>query len=44
MGWHAEWDRGARIAGWVVTAIVALLTTATNYQFEYHVAPWMMQP
>jgi hypothetical protein len=35
-GWHAEWGRGARITGWVVAAILVLMTTATNHQFEYH--------
>jgi hypothetical protein len=35
-GWHAEWGHGARIAGLVVTAILLLMLTATNYQFEYH--------
>lgn len=35
-GWHGEWGRGARIGGWVVAAILLLMTTATNYQFEYH--------
>jgi hypothetical protein len=30
-GWHGEWGRASRIAGWVVAAILALLTTATHY-------------
>lgn len=34
-GWHGRWGRGARIAGWIVAAILALMTTTTNYQSEY---------
>jgi uncharacterized protein (DUF983 family) len=40
-GWHAEWGGAARIAGWVVAGIVLLMTTATNYQFEYHLTLWI---
>lgn len=41
-GWHAEWGRGARIAGWVVAAVLLLMTTATHYQFEYHLTLWIV--
>ena len=41
-GWHAEWGRGARIAGCFVIAILLLLTTATNYQFEYRITLWVL--
>ncbi len=34
--------RGARIAGWVVAAILVLMTAATNYQFEYHLTLWVI--
>lgn len=30
-GWHGEWGRGARGAGWVVAAILLLMITATHY-------------
>lgn len=30
-GWHGEWGRGARIAGFVVMAILLLMITATHY-------------
>lgn len=30
-GWHGEWGRGARIAGWVVTVILLLMITTTHY-------------
>jgi hypothetical protein len=30
-GWHGEWGRAGRIAGWVVAAILLLMTTATHY-------------
>jgi hypothetical protein len=41
-GWHASWGRGARVGGWVVVAILLLMTTATNYQFEYHLGLWLL--
>lgn len=41
-GWHGQWGRGARIAGWVVAAILLLMSTATNYQFEYHLTLWTL--
>ena len=30
-GWHGEWGGVARIAGWVVTAILVIMLTATHY-------------
>jgi len=30
-GWHGEWGRAARVAGWVVAVILLLMTTATHY-------------
>lgn len=30
-GWHGEWGRAARIAGWVVAAILLVMITATHY-------------
>jgi hypothetical protein len=30
-GWHGEWGRVARIAGWVVAAILVVMITATHY-------------
>jgi hypothetical protein len=30
-GWHGEWGRAARIAGWIVAAILLLMITATHY-------------
>lgn len=30
-GWHGEWGRSARIAGWVVAAILLLMITTTHY-------------
>ena len=30
-GWHGEWGRAARVAGFVVAAIVLLMITATHY-------------
>lgn len=41
-GWHGQWGRGARGGGWVVIAVLLLMTTATNYQFEYHLTLWLM--
>jgi hypothetical protein len=40
-GWHAEWGDGSRVGGWVVVAILLLMTTATNYQLEYHITLWL---
>jgi hypothetical protein len=41
-GWHGEWGGGARVAGWVIAAIVLLMATATNYQLEYHIALYLV--
>ncbi len=30
-GWHGEWGRAARVAGWVVAIILAVMVTATHY-------------
>ena len=30
-GWHGEWGRAARVAGWIVAAILLLMITATHY-------------
>jgi hypothetical protein len=30
-GWHGEWGRAGRVAGWVVAVILLLMTTATHY-------------
>jgi hypothetical protein len=30
-GWHGEWGRAARVAGWITAAILVLMTTATHY-------------
>ena len=40
-GWHGEWGGGSRLGGWVVVAILLLMTGATNYQFEYHLVLWL---
>ena len=33
-GWHGEWGRAARIAGWVVAVILLLMITATHYNHQ----------
>jgi Flp pilus assembly protein TadB len=33
-GWHGEWGRASRIAGWVVVVILLLFMTATHYNLE----------
>ena len=33
-GWHGEWGRTARIAGWVVIVILLLMITATHYNAQ----------
>ena len=33
-GWHGEWGRAARVAGWVVGIILLLMITATHYNFS----------
>jgi hypothetical protein len=30
-GWHGEWGRTARIAGWSVVVLLLLMLTATHY-------------
>jgi hypothetical protein len=30
-GWHGEWGRAARIAGWVVVAILLVMIGTTHY-------------
>ncbi len=30
-GWHAEFGRSARVAGWVVAIILVVMITATHY-------------
>jgi hypothetical protein len=30
-GWHGEWGRAARVAGWVVLVLLVVMTTATHY-------------
>jgi Protein of unknown function (DUF2631) len=30
-GWHGEWGRAARVAGWVVVVILLLMLTTTHY-------------
>ncbi|HZY76451.1 MAG TPA: DUF2631 domain-containing protein [Jatrophihabitantaceae bacterium] len=33
-GWHGEWGRAGRFAGWVVIAILLLMITSTHYNFS----------
>jgi hypothetical protein len=33
-GWHGEWGRVSRIAGYVVAAILLLMITSTAYNFS----------
>lgn len=30
-GWHGEWGRASRIAGWITVAILLVMITATHY-------------
>ncbi len=30
-GWHGEWGRAARVAGWIVVVILLVSITATHY-------------
>lgn len=39
-GWHGEWGRVSRIAGYVVAAILLLLITSTSYNFSG--AAWLI--
>jgi hypothetical protein len=32
-GWHGEWGRSGRVAGYVVAAILLLMCTSTSYNF-----------
>lgn len=33
-GWHGEWGRGGRIAGWVVVGLLLVMLTSTWYNFS----------
>jgi hypothetical protein len=33
-GWHGEWGRAARIAGWFVATLLVVMLTATHYNFS----------
>ncbi len=39
-GWHGEWGHAARIAGWVVFALMLILLTATHY--NHAGATWLV--
>jgi hypothetical protein len=39
-GWHGEWGRAARIAGWVVAALLLLMLTTTQYNMAG--ATWLI--
>lgn len=41
-GWHGRWGRGSRAGGFVVAAILALMATSTNYQWEYLITLWLL--
>jgi hypothetical protein len=30
-GWHGEWGRAGRVAGWIAAIIMLLMITATHY-------------
>jgi hypothetical protein len=30
-GWHGEWGRAARVAGWIVAIILLVMITTTHY-------------
>ena len=32
-GWHGEWGRASRVAGWIVAAFLLLMITSTHYNF-----------
>ena len=32
-GWHGEWGRASRVAGWIVVVILLLMITSTHYNF-----------
>ena len=33
-GWHGEWGRAARIAGWLVVLVLVVMMTATHYNWS----------
>ena len=33
-GWHGEWGRTARIAGWFVAILLVVMLTATHYNYS----------
>jgi Protein of unknown function (DUF2631) len=33
-GWHGEWGRAARIAGWIVAIILLVMITTTHYNHQ----------
>lgn len=39
-GWHGEWGRVARIAGWVVAILMLVMLTATHYNESG--TPWLL--
>jgi hypothetical protein len=39
-GWHGEWGRAARIAGWVIAILMLVMLTATHYNEAG--TPWLL--
>jgi fatty acid desaturase len=39
-GWHGEWGRASRIAGWITAIILLLMIGATHYNFSG--AAWLI--
>lgn len=33
-GWHGEWGRASRIAGWIVVVLLLVMITSTAYNFS----------
>jgi hypothetical protein len=33
-GWHGEWGRAARIAGWFIAILLVVMLTATHYNYS----------
>jgi hypothetical protein len=33
-GWHGEWGRASRVAGWIVAIILVVMLTATHYNWS----------
>ncbi len=33
-GWHAEWGRPARVAGWIVIFVLLVMVTTTHYNAQ----------